>query len=193
LAQELDQLLWIEELLPPEIEQRKTVGGVSYYLRDKLVLILTEGSKATEYRGKSYPFELWFGAFFPIEKIKQSTVCAKFPFLENHPGKKEALYLAAETEEFEVLVKSVIREINKGNPLFGAPIKETEKEKRERLLANESDEIDMSQPSTFNTGPVRKVVKKPVVKKTKVTPKKIKSDKKSENAMMMEILKRRSQ
>lgn len=190
MAKELDQLLWIEELLPPEIEQRKTVGGVSYYLRDKLVLILTEDSKTTVYRGKSYPFELWFGAFFPIEKIKQSTVCAKFPFLENHPGKKDALYLAAETEEFESLVKSVIREINKGNPLFGAPIKETAKEKRERL-ENESDEIDMSKPSTFNTGPVAKLVKKPVVKKVKPAPKKIKADKKSENAMMMEILKRR--
>ncbi len=191
MAKPLDQLLWIEELLPPEVEQRLTVGGTSYYLHDKLILILTEDSKTTEYRGKSYPFELWFGAFFPIEKIKQSTVCAKFPFLENHPGKKEALYLAAETEEFEALVKSVIREISKGNPLFGAPIKETAKEKRERLEA-ESDEIDMSKPSTFNTGPVAKVVKKPVVKKPKVAAKKIKADKKSENAMMMEILKRRS-
>lgn len=191
MAKELNKLLWIEELLPPEIEQRKTVGGIGYYLRDKLVLILTEDSKTTEYRGKSYPFELWYGAFFPIEKIKQSTVCAKFPFLENHPGKKDALYLAAETEEFEALVQSVIREINKGNPLFGAPIKETAKEKRERLEA-ETDEIDMSQPRTFNTGPVNKVVKKPNVKKPKPTVQKIKADKKSENAMMIEILKRRS-
>ncbi len=190
MSKELDQLLWIEELLPPEIEQRKAVGGVSYYLRDKLVLILTEDSKTTEYRGKAYPFELWFGAFFPIEKIKQSTVCAKFPFLENHPGKKDALYLAAETEEFEALVRSVIREINKGNPLFGVPIKETAKEKRERLEA-EDEEIDMSKPSTFNTGPVKKAVKKPGVKKVKPALKKVKANKKSENAMMMEILKRR--
>lgn len=190
MAKELSQLLWIEELLPPEVEQRQTVGGVQYYLNDKLILILTEDSKTTEYRGKSYPFELWYGAFFPIEKIKQSTVCAKFPFLENHPGKKEALYLAAETEEFEALVRSVIREINKGNPLFGAAIKETAKEKRERLEA-EDTEIDTSKPRTFNTGPVTQAIKKPVVKKPVIKNKKIKADKKSENAMMMEILKRR--
>lgn len=189
MAKELSTLLWIEELLPPHVEQKTVAGGISYYLNEKMILILTEDSKTTVYRGKSYPFELWYGAFFPIEKIKQSTVCARFPFLENHPGKKEALYLAAETEEFESLVRSVIREIVKGNPLFGAPIKETAKEKRERLDAADG-EIDTSQPRTFNTGPVAKVVKKPVVKKPKPVTKKIKADKKSENAMMMEILKR---
>ena len=173
-----------------EVEQKSVPIGVNYYLNDKLVLILTEESKTTHYRGKSYPFELWHGVFFPIEKIKQSTVCAKFPFLENHPGKKDALYLAAETEDFESLVKSVLREINKKNPLFGISMRDIAREKKARLM-NEDQAINTSQPRTFYTGPASKSVKKPTLKKVLIKPKKIKANKKSENSVMMENLKRR--
>lgn len=166
-------------------EQKSTSVGIHYYRDDKLILILTEDSKTTLYRGRSYPFQLWHGVFFPIEKIKQSTVCAKFPFLENHPSKKDALYLAAETEDFESLVKSVLREINKKNPLFGISVQKTTRKKKARLT-NEDEEINTSQPRTFNTGPASKPARKPSLK-----PKKIKANKKSENSMMMEILKRR--
>ena len=181
--------MWIEEWLLGDFEQKSVPIGVNYYLNDKLVLILTEESKATLYRGKSYTIELWYCVFFPIEKIKQSFVCAQFPFLENHPGKKDALYLAAETEDFESLVKSVLREINKKNPLFGISIPETNAEKKARLM-NEDQEVDTNQPRTFHTGPAS-AVKKPVAKKPSLKPKKIKANKKSENNMMIEILKRR--
>ena len=183
MSQDLQHLLWIEELLPPTVEQKRMWGGVGYYLNEKLILVLTEDSKTTEYRGRAYPFELWYGAFFPIEKIKQSAVCAKFPFLENHPGRKEALYLPAENEDFESLMKSVIREINKGNPLFGLMIKETNPQKQARRQ-HSNDEVDTSRPSLFNTGPLKKPISKPV--------KKPKANKKTKNAMMMEILKSRS-
>lgn len=195
MIRDLHHLLWIEELLPITFDQKKMWGGVGYYFNEKLILVLTEESKATEYRGKSYPFELWYGAFFPIEKIKQSAVCARFPFLENHPGRREALYLPAEIEEFEALMKSVMLEINKGNPLFGLIIKETAAEKRARLEYT-GEEVDTSQPRLFNTGPLKKVVQvgKKATQKSELKPaKKTKANKKSENAMMMEILKRRSQ
>ncbi len=192
----LNKLLWIEELLPPDVESKRVPGGLGYYYHEKLILILTEESRTTEHKGRKYPFELWFGAFFPIEKIKQSTVCAKFPYLENHPGKKNALYLAAETEEFETLVKAVLREIFKGNRLFGQPIKETAREKRSRLEAlNDAVEVDTRRPSLFNTGPVAKpkrvVEVKSKVKKA-VAGKKPKVSKKSENAMILGMLTRKS-
>ena len=177
--------MWIEEWLSGNFEQKEASIGTHYYRDDKLILILTEESKTTVYRGKSYPFELWNGVFFPIEKIKQSTVCANFPFLENHPGKKDALYLAAETEDFEALVKLIFREINKKNPLFGISIHETAREKKVRII-NENEEVNTRQPRTFNTGPTTKPAQKAALK-----PKKIKANKKSENSMMMEILKRR--
>jgi hypothetical protein len=187
----LNKLSWIEELLPSEVESKNVAGGRAYYFNEKKVMILTEKSKATEYKGKKYPFELWFGVFFPIEKIKQSTVAGRFPFLENHPGNKKALYLPAETEDFEDLIKSVLKEIFNNNPLFGEPFKETAAERRSRLNMLESEMvIDSTRPSLFNADLV--VAKKRIMTKSKpnFTEKK-KTNKKSENSMILEMVKRR--
>lgn len=165
MSPNLNHLMWIEEFISSEVELVNGPLGVSYYLDQKLILILTEKSKTTEYKGKSFPFQLWFGVFFPVEKMKQSAVIAKFPFLENHPGQKNSLYLPAETEDFETLVRSVMREINKKNPLFGIQIKEKKSSPSPRLMKNQG------------------------LKKTAPN---LKTNKKSENALMMEILKRRS-
>jgi hypothetical protein len=62
-------------------------------------------------------------------------------------------------------------------------IKETNPQKQARRQ-HSNDEVDTSRPSLFNTGPLKKPISKPV--------KKPKANKKSENAMMMEILKSRS-
>lgn len=200
----LNKLFWIEELLPSEVEPKKMFGGVGYYIDERLMLILIEASKTREHKGRAYPFEIWNGCLFPIEKMKQNTVFAKFTFLENHPAKKNCLYLPAETEEFEEKIRLVMREINKRNPLFGAPFKESAADKRKRLnvMNDESnqdlmdEEMDTRKPSLFNldvprvkkaTVPQRAPAKKP----KKKTSKKIKADKKSENAFILSLLKRK--
>lgn len=114
----MNSLYWIEELLPNEVISKKMPNGVGYYLEDKFILFLSEDSKTTLHKGITYPFQLFFGVFFPI---------AKFQFLENHPVKKEWLYLPAENENFEDEVKLVLREVLKKNPLFGIPVKENPK------------------------------------------------------------------
>lgn len=173
--------------------------GVGYYLNEKFVLFLTEDSKTTIHRGKSYQFQLYFGAFFPIVKLKHNAVIAKFPFLENHPAKKEWLYLPAENENFEEEVKLVLREVLKGNPLFGIPVQETAAEKRARESAEEIS--DPRKPSLFNTDPPKSVTKKkaePKKPKSEPTPeararkKKAKTNKKAENAFLLNLTKRKS-
>lgn len=181
----MNNLTWIEELLPFEIMQKTMQDGVGYYLGDKFVLFLTEDSKTTLHRGKAYPFQLFFGAFFPIVKIKHNAVIAKFPFLENHPVKKEWLYIPAESENFEEEVKLVLREVLKGNPLFGIPVQETTSRKRAR--ENTQEIPDMRKPSLFNTEVPKALIKK------KTEPKKIKSktNKKAENTFLLNLAKNR--
>lgn len=197
----MNTLYWIEELLPFEVMQKKMQDGVGYYLNEKLVLFLTEDSKTTLHRGKSYPFQLFFGAFFPIVKLKHNAVIAKFPFLENHPVKKEWLYIPAENENFEEEVRLVLREVLKGNPLFGIPVQETLAEKRAR--EESAEEIsDPRKPSLFNTDPPKSVTKKKTEpKKTKSEPtpeararkKKAKASKKAENAFLLSLAKKSNQ
>lgn len=188
----MNTLYWIEELLPFEVMQKKMQDGVGYYLNEKFVLFLTEDSKTTLHRGKSYPFQLYFGAFFPIVKLKHNTVIAKFPFLENHPAKKEWLYVPAENENFEEEVRLVLREVLKGNPLFGIPVQETAAEKRSRESADEVS--DPRKPSLFNTDPPKSVVKKkepPLEARART--KKAKASKKAENAFLLSLAKKRNQ
>jgi len=116
--------MWVEELLPPDVEALPKHGGMAYYLDQKLVLILVEERGGTsEHKGVTYPFEIWNGAIFPIEYKKQSAFFLKYSFLENHPANKDWLYLPANTDSFEEEVKQLLREITKRNPLLGTPVK----------------------------------------------------------------------
>jgi hypothetical protein len=188
----LNHLQWIEELLPPDIISKNMHGGLGYFLNEKLVLILIESSLTYEYKGVAYPFKIWNGCFFPIVRIKQNAVFAKFSFLENHPASKNWLYLPADSEDFSDEVKAILREIKKGNPLFGIipPIKKTKSSETE---TNE-DEVGFSRPRLFSDEPVVATKLKP--KKVKAdkpkSNKKIKANKKSSNDLLLSVLKRSS-
>ncbi|MNT22423.1 hypothetical protein D3C72_1578050 [compost metagenome] len=124
MEQILDNLIWIEELLPHDVLSIPKHGGMAYYLDEKLVLILVEQSNSTyEHKGVTYPFQLWNGCIFPVEYRKQSAFFLKYLFLENHPANKDWLYIPAETDSFEEEVKQVMREITKRNPLLGTAVK----------------------------------------------------------------------
>jgi hypothetical protein len=120
----LNNLYWIEELLPPGLESIPKHGGMAYFMDQKMVLILVEERDGTnEHKGVVYPFEIWNGAIFPIEYKKQSAFFLKYSFLENHPANRDWLYIPANTDSFEEEVRQMIREINKHNPLLGTPVK----------------------------------------------------------------------
>ncbi|WP_413288419.1 hypothetical protein [Bdellovibrio sp. HCB337] len=160
----LDNLYWIEELLPPGVTAVPKHGGMAYYLDDKLVLILVEQRDSTyEHKEVTYPFQIWNGVILPIEYKKQSAFFLKFLFLENHPANKDWLYIPADSESFEEDVKPVLREIMKRNPLLGLPVK-------------------IKVPSKE---------KAPAPKKKKAEPKTVKADKKRENAFIMGMVKKK--
>lgn len=192
IKQTLRKLLWIEELLPIQVLQTTMKGGVGYYMDEKLVLILVESGTSYEHKGISYPFKIWDGCFFPIEKIKQNAVFAKFPFLENHPALSDSLYLPADSEDFIEQVQLLLREIKKQNPLFGIRINK----KRPSKKSNDSEDdehVDTSQPSLFSDRP--KVKKSQAPKLPSSLPKPVKkktASKKFENDMLLSVLKRSS-
>lgn len=160
MKQTLNSLLWIEELLPPEVEAVPKHGGMAYFLDLKLIMILVEREGISEHKGRTYPFEIWNGCILPIEYKKQGAFFLKFSFLENHPANKDWLYIPAESDNFEDEVRQFTREIVKRNPLLGTPVKFTGMPKE-----------DAAEKSS---------------KKKK--PKVVKADKKKENVFLMNML-----
>lgn len=192
----LQTLNWIEDLLPVEAIAKPWQGGIAFYLHDKFILFVTEDSKTTLHKGINYPFQLFYGVFFPVVKLKHNAVIAKFQFLENHPAKKEWLYIPAENESFEDEVRLVLREVLKKNPLFGIPVKETTAEKRARENAEEIS--DPRKPSLFNTDAPKKITAKAVTKTVekpkpaaKEPSQKKKTSQKAVNEFLLSVAKRR--
>ena len=119
-----------------------------------------------------------------IDKIKQNTVIAKFPYLENHPASPNWLYLPREIEEFDERVKLIVREIKKKNPLFGS-LPKMSKPKSSDVL------VDFSKPQLFADLPKVSAIKKPKTPpKKKALPKNLKANKKSSNQLILSVLKR---
>jgi hypothetical protein len=160
----LRNLLWIEELLPHDIQMMPKHGGHAYFLDENLVLILVERPESIyEHKGVVYPFDLWKGCIFPIQQKKQNAFVSKYLFLENHPVNKDWLYIPLESEHFEEEVKQLLREISRRNPLLGMPLK---------------------------IGSQGKVTASATSAAKKKSPKKIKADKKRENNFILSMVKR---
>lgn len=158
----INELLWIEELLPHDILMIPKFGGHAYFLDEHLVLILVERAERTyEHKGVTYPFDLWRGAIFPVQQRRQNAFFLKYLFLENHPVNKDWLYIPMESENFEEEVKQMLREISKRNILLGIPLK--------------------------SEAP-RNLAAKPKKKKTS---KKIKADKKRENNFILSMVEKK--
>ncbi|QDK38619.1 hypothetical protein [Bdellovibrio sp. NC01] len=162
----LDNLYWIEELLPPDVISIPKHGGMAYFLDTKMILILVEQADSSyEHKGVTYPFPLWNGLILPIEYKKQNALFLKYSFLENHPVSKDWLYIPASSENFEEEVRLVMREISKNNPLIGLYLKSAS---TPRVKAVDGAE-----------------------KKKKPAPKKVKASKKQENDFFLKLANRK--
>ncbi|MES3039226.1 MAG: hypothetical protein V4736_15065 [Bdellovibrionota bacterium] len=127
----LNNLAWIEEHLPHDIQMLPKHGGQAYFLDDHMVLILVEKpGRNCEHKGVTYDFDLWKGCIFPVEYKKQGAFFLKYLFLENHPASKDWLYIPMESENFEEEVKQMLREISKRNVLLGLRVKYKSPSKR---------------------------------------------------------------
>lgn len=159
----LRNLAWIEDLLPPELQPISKRGGVGYFREMNLVLVLVEHEGTQyEHKGVPYPFDLWKGCIFPVEKSRQNAFFLKYIFLENHPANKNWLFIPADSENFEEEVKQMLVEIAKQNPLLGIELKQ------KNTASNKTDGAKM-----------------------KTAGKKIKADKKRENAFLLSMIKKR--
>jgi hypothetical protein len=156
MAKELENLYWIEDLLPQDIQRRRMFGGFAYYAAEKLMLLMFESLGNTSYHGEKYDFEIWNGCMFPVEKDLQPQVLKSYPYLISHPVLPKWLYLPAEAEDFEGLVQPLLREIRRKSELFGT-IPNSKKTSKKKLKADVEDEeiLDTSRPTMFSDEPAQ--------------------------------------
>jgi hypothetical protein len=104
----LDELQWIEDMLPESFDRRPMFGGFAYYDGPFLKLVMFEGGS-----------EKWDGCMFPAEKEHHDTLLKQFPFLVNHSILPKWLYLSLNNENFEDCAKQVVRELSRPQTLWG--------------------------------------------------------------------------
>lgn len=160
---------WFEDLLPEGFLKKRMFGGFAYYLDEKLVLLLFESTGNHQYRGQHYDFEIWNGCMFPVEKENQSEILKRFPFLISHPILPKWLYLPFETENFDELAESVLRELRRRNPLMGTIPKPksskrapsgVRKGKGSSPSLKDEEIIDTRRPKMFSEDSAEEVLKK---------------------------------
>ncbi|MGZ3771896.1 MAG: hypothetical protein ACXVCP_19140 [Bdellovibrio sp.] len=155
MAKNLLQLQWIENSLPESVLKKHMFGGYAYYLHEKLVLVMFEKGGGKSFDGKRYPFELWNGCMFPVEKEVQHKVLEVFPFLVPHPILPKWLYLPLNTEDFDEKIESLLRKVFSPVSLFGVVPKVKRKSSAETKIMDSN--IDTRRPRMF--GDLKKALK----------------------------------
>lgn len=155
MANELNNLQWVEENLPRLHQRKRMFGGFGYYLEEKLILVIFETYGNKQHRGKKFDYEIWNGCMFPVEKDLHPEVLQAFPFLINHPVLPKWLYLPAESEDFENNADLILKEIRRRNAWFGTIPKE-KKPKKEKAVGR----INMRVPQMFREDSVAEVLSK---------------------------------
>lgn len=160
MAKEPQELKWIEELLPEEEYRRKSMfGGFAYYLAEKMVLATFESTGNRTYKNKKYPYEIWNGCMFPVEKEHQEKALQRFPFLISHPVLPKWLYLPLETESFEELATEVVTQAIKPMGYWGSIPKPKSKKKKSKESSPDLDKIDTRTPRMFSDEPPEQILK----------------------------------
>lgn len=104
----LNELKWIEDLLPESFNRRSMFGGFAYYDGPFLKLLIFEDSS-----------DEWNGCLFPAEKVHHKKLLSRFPFLFNHSVLPKWLYLPLGDENFEDNAKKVVRDLTRPQNLWG--------------------------------------------------------------------------
>ena len=167
MAKRLENLDWVEDLLPKFIVRKAMFGGFAYYVEQKMVLAIFEDEKTRTYKNKTAPYAIWNGCMFPVEKTLHQEVLQEYPFLTNHPVLPKWLYLPAESENFESHVEQIIQQIRKRNNKFGVVPKvknKTPKTKSTKLVNTKKEKrqkpekIDTRRPRMFSDEPAKEVL-----------------------------------
>lgn len=129
----LNELIWIEELLPFDVVRKAMFGGYAYYSQRKMILVVFEGEGKKSYRGQNFAFELWNGCMFPVEKDLHGMALEKYPFLIPHPVLPKWLYLPLQSEDFEERVSSIIKDVKSPHSIWGVVPKDKKKKNKKTV------------------------------------------------------------
>lgn len=158
MAKRLENLDWIEDLLPKFIVRKAMFGGFAYYVEQKMVLAIFEDEKTRTYKNKTAKYAIWNGCMFPVEKHLHAEILEQYPFLTNHPVLPKWLYLPAESENFENNVEEIILQIRKRNENFGVIPKSKNKKLTTKAKKEKFEKIDTRRPRMFSDEPAQEVL-----------------------------------
>ena len=148
MAKELNNLNWIEALLPKDFIRKPMFGGFAYYSDNRMVLAMFESQE---------PRSNWNGCLFPSEREFHSAILKKFSYLSNHPVLPKWLYLPQDSENFETHAEDLLKEIRRRSPFFGVIPKAKKAKQKNSVIQNEK--IDTRKPRMFSDVPVEVVIK----------------------------------
>jgi len=114
-------LAWVYEALEedPTFETKRMFGGLAVYYFGRMVLVLVENSGEREYRGKTYPYEIWNGILFPTSREFHDSIQKDLREVSSHPVLGKWLYLPMEAPSFEEEALRGVDLIYKRDPRFG--------------------------------------------------------------------------
>lgn len=145
------ELLWVEDLLPYDEYDRKSMfGGFAYYYNSKMILLTFEDSKTNSYKKIKLNYPIWHGCLFPVERENHQQILRKFSALSNHPVLPKWLYLPSATENFEEEFTKIIKHVLKNTDIWGiipkSKKKKTTKTNNQKMSYSK---VNMSQPQMF--------------------------------------------
>lgn len=145
------ELLWIEELLPIDQYERKSMfGGFAYYYNSKMILLTFEDAKTNSYKKIKLNYPIWHGCLFPVEREYHPQILQKFSALSNHPVLPKWLYLPSATENFEEEFTKIIKHVLKNTDIWGIiPKSKNKKKPKDKKEKNSSIKVNMSKPQMF--------------------------------------------
>lgn len=148
----LEELLWVEELLPDEVLKKHMFGGFAYYHHEKLILVIFENPGDNKYRGSQFDFDLWHGCMFPVERDFHKKALMEFPFLFPHPVLGKWLYLPTQTEDFDEKVRDVLRKVQRPSSFWGTipKTKSPKVKSSKKLVSTKMEKVDTRRPRMFS-------------------------------------------
>lgn len=128
MEKKVNSLRWLAEPLAddPGLIEKPMFGALAYYLRGRLVLVLSDREPP------------WQGVMLPTERERHAGLMEDFPALGPHPVLGKWLYLPMSNENFEGTAVNIVASIAEGDPRIGVepkpkkPKKPKKKETKKR-------------------------------------------------------------
>ena len=121
-----NHLKWLAEPLEdePSLIRKPMFGALAYYLRGKLVLVLSDRMPP------------WKGVLLPTEREFHPALISDFPALAPHPILGKWLYLPVDSEDFESIAADIVQAISEGDPRIGVEPKPKKKKRSGKKRKN---------------------------------------------------------